>query len=942
MQGNSARRRALAIGFTCAQLVGPLAFAQDEEPLDEVIVTGSRIVETPAEATSHIVAVEREDIDRSGVDSIGKLLQALPANTGSPQNLNVNNGGDGSTRIDLRGLGACRTIVLVNGRRFPSGGSGGDCSPDVDMIPLSLIERVEVLASGASSVYGADAIGGVINILTRPRFDGVEAGVSYLLTEESDGDTTNAYFMAGQSLESGRVVVGFDYVDQQPVFGGAREYSSQTELLAADQVTLVPSGSSTIPQGRFLVPPGNVFGLPPRPPFGYLLIEGATGDAAADYRPFVPGVDAYNFAPVNYLQTASRRTGFWVDGQYETEQGIELGLEFLTHHRESDQLLASAPYMSQQIGAAPVLANGMQGIPRTNFYNPFGVDIGNVTRRFVESGGRGFEQEVDAVRVALTADGHFGEAWDWSVAAAGYENETFTERDGALRTDRLQLAVGPSGPDSTGRIVCGPPDAVTGVVPDAAIIAGCVPLDLFSGAGTITQEMLDYVAQPLIDRGVNEQVLVTFDTRGNFGSTPAGAVRWAFGAEYREDATELDIDPAILNGTAGNPGEFAVLDGGSFKAREVFAEAFVPLVRDRAAIHDLTATASGRYSNFSSFGDAITWQGGLRWAPTSTLSLRGSYGTVFRAPPNGDLFWAPVDGIDNFALDPCGNSPTPQQQVNCTANGVPGGSYVQDDSILFTQGGNPDLAAEEGDSLTYGIEWRPSFAESLIMSVDAWRVDLDDRIGTLGLTTVLGGCADLGAASVCSAIDRNPDGSIAIVDLRQRNLANVFAQGVDAAIEWGMVTGSGEWGARLNATYVDTYEITPFEGATAATVAGEFSSEFRQSFSRLRAVGYLQWSRGPWSASWSAQFIDQLTECGDPSALPPFAYTGCLTSDSVLFQDLQFGWRPERGPRLTVSVMNLTDENPPRLNFESGFNADPGTYRLLGRTYMLKFAYGAY
>lgn len=192
------------------------------------------------------------------------------------------------------------------------------------------------------------------------------------------------------------------------------------------------------------------------------------------------------------------------------------------------------------------------------------------------------------------------------------------------------------------------------------------------------------------------------------------------------------------------------------------------------------------------------------------------------------------------------------------------------------------------------------------------------------------------------AIDRNPDGSIAVVDLRQRNLANVFAQGVDAAIEWGMVTSSGEWGARLNATYVDTYEITPFEGATAATIAGEYSPEFLQAFPRVRAVGYVQWSRGPWSASWSGQFIDQMTECGVSSLLPPFAYSGCLTSDSVLFQDLQMGWRPERGPRVTVSVMNLTDENPPRLNFETGFNTDPSTYRLLGRTYMLRLAYGTY
>lgn len=941
MHGSVAFRCVAAAGFACTTLLSLPATAQEEDPLEEVVVTGSRIIEKPAEATSQIVAVEREDIDRSGVDSIGKILQALPANTGSPRGTNTNNGGDGSTRIDLRGLGDCRTIVLLNGLRFPSGGSGGDCSPDFDMIPLSLVERVEVLASGASSVYGADAIGGVVNIITRSSFQGVEAGASYLVSDESDGDTTNAYFMAGQAFESGGVVIGFDYADQEPVLGGAREYSSQTEVLTADQSGFIPSGSPTNPQGSFVVPPGNVFGLPfVPPPFGYTLIAGANGDSADDFRPFNGATDSYNFAPFNYLQTASRRTGFWLQGKYDTGRNVEVGLEFLTHHRESDQLLASVPYFSTQLNSAPLLANGMQGIPRTNFYNPFGVDTFFVRRRFVESGGRRFEQELDAQRIAITADGDFGEVWDWSGAVSWYENETFASRGGALRTDRLQVALGPSGRDGSGRIVCGPPDPVTGIVPDPAIIEGCVPLDLFSGPGTITEEMLGYVAQPLTDRGNNEQVLVNLDTRGALGRTPAGALRWAFGVEYREDSTELDIDPAILNGTAGNPAEFNVLDGGSFRAREVFAETLIPLVRDRPALHDLTATASGRYSNFSSFGDATTWQSGLRWTPISTLTLRGSYGRVFRAPPNGDLFWVPVEQLDEFALDPCGNNPTPAQQVNCAANGVPGGSYAQTDAVLFTQGGNPDLEAEEGDSLTYGIEWRPEFT-SLVTSVDAWRVDLDGRIDDLPLAVVLNGCADIGTDSVCSAIKRNADGSIAIVDLRQRNLANVFARGVDAAIEWGAAFGENAWGARLNATYYDTYEVTPFDGAEALTIAGEYRQDFLQAFPRMRAVGHLQWVRGSWSASWSGQFIDNVIECAQ-AFVPPGAYGGCLTSDSVLFHDLQFGWRSERGPRITMSVMNVTDEDPPRLNFEGNFNTDSNTYRLLGRTYMLRFAYSAY
>lgn len=908
------------------------------ENLEEVIVTGSRIQQRLEDSPNPVIVLGRDDIDRASRDAIGKVLQQLPAMTGSPQNTNRNNGGDGSTRVDLRGLGSARSLVLVNGRRFVYGGVGADTSVDVNMIPTSMLERIEVLGVGSSTIYGSDAIGGVVNFITREDYDGAELSASYAQSSKNDGDIWDIRFVAGQTFGRGYFTFGGELVNQQAVFQGARDYSKDTEYIRADG-TIGTSGSSNLPQGRFRVPANNALGLSPGL---YTRVDGSgEPTTAADFRPYVNPDDNYNFAPINYLQTPSRREYLWLLGGLDITENVAAFFEGLLHHRGSEQLLAPTPYFSQFEG--PVLPNGRNGVPADNFYNPFGVAINDVRRRFSEAVGRRFTQDVDTERFVAGLRGDLAAGWQWELSATYGRNDTDVTTQGEFRTDRLLPALGPSGPDAAGRIVCGRRDAATGIVPVANIIPGCVPLNVFGGQGpdgkgTITPDQLDYVTTPLHDQGYNAQQVYELVFRGDWGAIQDRPIRWAVGATHRVETAANQLDPAKLAGVAGgSPTNIA--DGGQFTANEAYAETVVPLLSGVTAAEDLSLTAGVRYSDFSSFGSVTTYQGGLLYRPVKEVTLRAGYGTVFRAPPITNLFESTSQSTDIFSVDPCGHDPTPEQRVNCAANGVPGGSYVQGEDIEFPYvfGGNPDLQPEQGDSVSAGVTLTPEFAPGLTFSVDYWRTRINDVItlypdGQL----VLDGCANTGIAYACDRIERLPDGNIELLDVTHLNTESLEAAGYDFDLGYTVAAGSGRVTGRLMATYLEQYDLVPFAGADTIGMAG--TSDFLGSFPRWRGLGYIEYKVGGWSASYQLQYIGTMGECSDGSRAPD-AYAGCRTIDDVFYSDLRFGYEFDAGPTLTLAVTNATGEDPPRVNNTNGANTDTSIYQLLGPTYFVSLSY---
>ncbi len=655
MRRKNSNTRQLLCAWTGVWLCSDAHAAEPEVPEDrtlaEVIVTGTRLNVTQSDSIAPVTVLDRRDVERTGADSVGKIVRVLPMNTGSPIGTNVNNGGDGAARVDLRGLGSQRTLVLLNGRRFPNGGVGGDASVDLNMLPVSWIERIEVLASGASAVYGADAVGGVVNVITRTDVEGAEFGGGWTITERGDGEIVRGDGLVGFDLFGGSWSIGVDYTKQDGVSLARRDYSAAPlETIDANGgVGFV--GNVAIPEGLFDVPEENALGLEPG---FYTRVTGAAGQTAADYRPFT-NADGFNFAPFNYSQTPNERTSVWLLGSAPIAESARFFVEALVHERDSSQELAPAPIFPG-FGAGPTLPDGTTGVPAENYYNPFGVDMsGLITRRVVEQPTRGFTQELDFWRMLAGVEGELRD-WDWKLAIGRAESDSTNLESGLLLTSRVQPALGPSGPDDSGRIVCGMRDPATGRVPAANVIAGCVPLNLFGGAGTITQEQLDYLSVPLVNSGTNEQDIAEAVLSGRWGQLFGRDVQWVFGAEYRRESGSLTGDPLRMAGTVS---EFTQdLPAGSFNARELFGEVLIPLLHDRAWAHEVAMNLGARWSKFSSFDENTSLQAGLRWRPTEQIALRANYSEVFRAPSLFELYQSRAVAIETW-FDPCGNDPTP-------------------------------------------------------------------------------------------------------------------------------------------------------------------------------------------------------------------------------------------------------------------------------------------
>jgi outer membrane receptor protein involved in Fe transport len=937
------------VGAVALTVERPPRLPSPDDSLEEVIVTGLRWWLDPTRAVAPVTVLDRRDIERGGKSSIGDVLRGLPMTTSSPLNTNVSAlpvieprtgarvAGDGSMRFSIHTL---PTVVLLNGRRLPNSGLGADASVDLNTLPMSFIERVEVLASGASAAVGADAVGGVVNIVTRRNNPGLELRGTRTITERGDGEIVTGQAAIGFDLLGGAWSMGVDYVDQDGVTLDRRSYSALPFIIVDGNSTVKPEGLNNVPlNGVSNVPEGNTPGLEPGL---YTRVPGGTGRTSADWRPYDRSTDGFNPAPFNYSQTPNQRASLWLLGSRPLSESTTFFLEGLANRRQSAQQAAPDVYATDP---APTLADGTTGMPADNYYNPFGVDLPNTHRRLVEAGNRRIEQEVDLWRALIGLEGSVA-GWTWEVALQSAKAEGAAVETGFLLRSRLLSALGPSGLDDSGSIVCGSPDPETGRVSAEGIIAGCVPLNLFGGVGSITDEQLEYVIPGrMITRGQNEQRYAEFVLSGAGGRTPAGDLQWVLGADYRRESGSLAPDP--LYSSEENRIQFTPQTGvydprepvsGVYDARELFAAVQVPLLLDRPAARDLALNIGLRWSDFSSFDSQTSWQAGLRWQPADELTLRANYSEVFRAPSLAELHEMPVRFEEWLELDPCGNDPTPAQQANCAADGVPGGAYVQDYiGMMVVFGGNLELEPETGHTFGAGLIYTPMWARGLSASVDYFQENHTNYIAAPQPHEILFECAEHGG-SLCEAIRRFPDGQVSELAATYRNFGKSEVRAFDFAINWSAMVRIGEVKSRLLATYLDRWDKQPFPGGETRSYAGHFDAD-AGARPRWRASGYLDWHSGPWMASYAAEYIGGYSERVEPwpsfgIEFEPFD----RRVDPVLYHDLEAGFRFDSGVSVRAVITNVTDEDPPFLNIAPA-NTDVATYRLLGRSYVVELRY---
>lgn len=936
------RAFAVLLATTALYIASPApASAQDETAEEEeIVITGSRIRRDPLTNAAPVAELTGEDLDRTGLASTADILQRLPFSGGglnTRQNSSGNFGnppdgggvGAGSSEIDLRYLNPRRVLVLVDGLRWVNGASasGVPGSTDLNTIPAGLIERIEVLQEGASSIYGTDAIAGVVNIITRDNFVGFEASAYAGIYEDGDGETQNYELTWGADTGDTHIVLGVSYVNQEGVSAADRDIS----LFPQPYATSCAAGgcSGGILQGLFEIDDPNtpeglidlvtnlgVVGVPqydPNDPFG----------PTSDFHEFSVA-DRFNFQPFNFMLTPSRRAGIFGIVTQDLTDDIRLRVRAVYNNRVSENQAAPIPlFIGPDAGNGNLLDT--ISIDATNPYNPFGFTLEPgtftvVTRRLIEAGPRHFEQTVNTYYVAGTLDGEyeFGDrTLYWDANAVWSRNRAEQIMHGNVNSRRLQQALGPA----------------------AQCTAPCVPFNIFGGAGSVTPEMLNFVG--FIQNDVSEQELsdYTINATLDLFDLPAGPLSFAAGAEYRELSGFFQPDAVVVAGESSDIP--AQPTAGSYDVTELYAEVDVPILADMPFAEELSLSAATRYSDYSTFGEETTYQAGLRWRPIADLLFRATFAEGLRAPTIGELFGS-QSRFDQLLNDPCsdmlglngGPVAPPAVQQNCVTLGVPAnGSYVQlNPQISVVTGGNPNLNPETSEGVTVGVVYSPAWARDaswtsgLTLEANWNRIELDSPIQPLNAQLQLNRCVQTLDPVSCAGITRTASGVINGFANQLTNIGRIETESVDTRIsyqspEYSFGTLSLTWVTNF---LVEFTEYVPTTGGfTAVSLEGFERGSPAQAYPELKSSLTLDWTHQDWRVSLTERYIDEVTELVGGNVL-----------DETWYTDVQVGWTPEfANDRVTflVGVTNVFDEDPPGCFSCDLNNYDPSTYDIPGR-----------
>lgn len=933
----NAVRLALGLGAgTLALGVSSGALAQDAgvEDLEEITVTGSRIKRADLATASPVTVIDRDAIMAQGITDVGNLIQRMPSMSGTPLGTTTNNGNteEGTVQIDLRGMGVNRTVTLINGKRTVDGG-------DYTTIPSIMIDRVEILKDGASAVYGADAVAGVVNIITRTDFEGVNVDLQTAeYFDVNNGEQNTISLIAGTSFDRGNFIFGAEYVDQDEAFqrdtpwamfqGSYYIYYAADVGCEVDPANLCTFfGSSRIPEsrlnfvsnGRFLIDqPGDVMSVH----------DGRT----------------YNYAPVNYMQTPYERTNIFAEANFEVSDNVRFSGSFRGNDRRSDQELAPLPFDSNidPAWSGTWLGAPVQGVSQDNFYlvdavNRFNAanpatpliiePLDNVRRRMTETP-RHFSQDLAQWQAVVGFEGTVGEV-DWDVYYNRGRRSIINNDLGQFSGARLQNALGPSA-DLDGD---GAPECYADVNDPSTIIVGCVPLNMFGGEGTVTQEMLDYVGVELVDTRLWEQEIWGAGITGSAFELPGGPLGWAAGYQYRGDRFKYTPDSAKVLGAA--TGGTGLGTDGSLYSNGIFVEVFLPVFDN--GTQSLGLKGGARYDDYNIFGSDETWQFGVEFQVLESLKLRGTAGTAFRAPTIEELF----DGLQDSAplyTDPCAPSnylPGPRPP-GCSRD-----AFQTDTQVKSLIGGNQGLTPETADTFTAGIVWTPDFGGSdITLTLDWWSIELENSISTFGVQFTLDQCYQQQVQASCDLITRRNDADWTIRDIIDQNVnvAEGTGEGVDLEVRANFDTGVGQFEAALLWSHLLERSRIPRPGAPEESMEGthfkDVTADDGGTYAEDKANFSIHWFRGNFSVGYLAEFISGI------DAFAAFQPQHLQSIDSVTYHDVVFDYelRQFGTTRFSLGVTNISDEEPPFIDRAFNAKTDPNTYRMFGTGYFFRIS----
>jgi len=855
--------------------------ANQSASLEEVVVTGSRIKNSELDSASPVTIIGSEAIYNSGISNVEDILQEMTASAGpagNSSNAYWTSNGYGTAQTNLRGIGINRTLVLLNGRRIVNGGTGANSSVDLNMIPTALIKRIEVLKDGASAVYGADAVAGVVNIITKTDFNGAQLDVKYGSTTKSDGENSEVNFTFGGDYDKGNIVVNLSYVDTGLVLQSDRNACPLTEEAGG----LECFGSSTTVGGRAHLLDGTEL--------QFNQIEGGDGDF---YEPYDSAKHGFNWFPYLNAVSPTQRINVSAFGTYEISDSVKVFTEMLYANRQGEQIVTP-----RRIRTTPVSA----AFP----HNPTGEDLFIKNRRMVEMGAPYFFQETDTVRVVAGLEGVFDNGFSWDVSANYGRN---TGRDGwtfDIDHDRVSQTLD---------------ENTCSTAPGAAVPCG----DYF-GVGELTPELLEFIKYRREGSGGNQMTSLVANLYGDVMTLPAGDLGFAVGIEDRSEKGWRDPDSTVL----ANGGESAI--SGESDVTAVYGELSIPLLADAPLAQNLSLTLAARWSDYSAFDSNTTYKLGAVWQVNDQLTFRGTASTAFRVPTISEQ-----EGSTNqenlITVDPCDGA-TGAIATNCMADGVPAGFMQNGNTVLTGVGGNPNVEPEDADTITFGIVFEPSFLEGFSATIDYFNIKIDNAINAVDGSDQLRLCYTDPTvyAEFCNSFVRDPITSqVTFLSKRPVNAAKEEVSGIDYAFIYNTEIGGLDTTFGLRATNLLTHENQANPAAEVEILRGKITAD-RGSFAEWRMNMSARVRTEKWSAGWSARMIG---EADDENGGGPIG----STVDNIFYHDLNFNYFVTDSLKLSLGVDNVLDEDAPYITSWNDSNTDVFTYDLMGQRWYMQASY---
>jgi len=950
---NQAIRLSLTAAATTAALVSPAAFAQQtsaDAPVERVQVTGSRIMREGAIAPSPVTSISGTELMETGAMNIGEVLNELPAlaSTYSMANSGNSIGTAGLNLLDLRGMGAARTLVLVDGKRHVSS-SAGSASVDTNTIPTSWVESVEIITGGASAVYGADAVTGVVNFKLKKNIEGLEVSATAGKANDNPYNNHKFNFSYGSDYAGGRGNAAFAAeVSGQRAINATERSLTRTPYMDVrnpanndkkdpvtgatihdgipDRITLPNTGwyDSSI-KGNFYLDEANGTNWYTFNPDGSVQLQnvgttyGEWGRCSncdlldlKEYQDLQPDFSRYNLNAKTNFELNDNHT-LSAEAKHVVSGGDTAGQPSFFEYDTALEIKADNAYIHPSL-AALMAKNNLDAI---------------YLQRFNKDAGRRMEENTRTTNRAVVAlDGNLND--DWSYETYAVYGQTKLEQENFNNLIRKNFAQSYDAvKDDNGNIVCR--DV-------AARAAGCVPTSVFGYGAVNPAASAWFNTNSLSTSTIKQHVVNASVANSALFELPAGMVGFAAGTEYRRE--QSDSTPDAFAATGATFLNALQEEHGKFNVKEAFAEITAPIVSDLFLVQDLTMDAAIRVADYSSTGNATSWKTGLDWTLNDEIRVRSTYSVALRAPNISELY-GPQNQTYFRVNDPCGKeyNQSALRVKNCQLLGIPAtfDPTATASTIEGLSGGNPALKPEESKSYTVGAVYQPELIENLTFTVDYWSIDIDDAISSVSAQNILDKCVDNPNGinnQFCALVKRDPTSKeLKLITSITQNVAAQTAEGVDFEIGYDFDVAGGRIKTKLLGTYLDSRKTFSFQDNPSVyeeNAGTEGEAVWQENFS----VAY---SRDAWTASWKTRHLSAVSRFTDQELEINPDRVDIMGYGSYFITDISLGYQFENGLNWSVGIDNLFDRNLPGVS--TGTTTEGASYDNIGQFFYTTVSY---